>query len=439
VRFRIAQRIVRLTQFFAKRAIDGSESALALNKRVPLVFHRSASALLSKSDAAHEEELRAISSSSLSTTGAVRIALQHGSRQHVLEFNRKLFDAALGSAPRVRAHADRRLLSSVAAVFGTLSRSESVRTEVAAQPSSRPSFVRHRTASVPFSLVAMLSPPFVRSLRLALLSTRARSQVPQGSAWADVSDPQARVAVGARVFANTMIGQLGVSHEEKVGASTVCDDPSPLASLSSWASGHSAFPLSIGVPSPTEACAMAARRLARILTSDCATLSPVTLLTLASQELPLPSLDSAVTAAGSGGVAISQLCRSIEESLDLVRSVRPATLRVYVASFLRHYSFEGDAHGAAERVVAATAQRDHGAGGAEPLGAFGAVRGLFAAVGPLAKEVLEAACDSQRPLPAIVAMLRDAPAATLSVKQLSVELRGILQLANAVSVPSLGR
>ena len=94
-----------------------------------------------------------------------------------------------------------------------------------------------------------------------------------------------------RTFANTVIGQLGVSHEEKVGASTICDDPSPLASLSSWASGHSAFPLSIGVSSPTEARAVTARQLARILTCSCATLSPATLLTLVSQEHPLPSLD----------------------------------------------------------------------------------------------------------------------------------------------------
>lgn len=153
-------------------------------------------------------------------------------------------------------------------------------------------------------------------------------------------------------------------------------------------------------------------------------------------------INSAVTTPESG-VALAQLCRSIEKSLDISRPIHPATLRIYVASFPRRYGFDGNAHSAAERVTVAATQRDHSdiivGAGAEPLGAFGAVRGLFAVVGPLAKEVLEAACDSQRPLPGIIAMLRNSPAATLSVKQIAQELRGILQLANAVSVTSLGR
>ena len=146
---------------------------------------------------------------------------------------------------------------------------------------------------------------------VAAKTTATPSFIPRGASWRHQDNPRtehehsagtssssssgstgenkARVAIDAAFFANIIVGNLTVLHEEQVGGnnSAGCDDPSPLASLSGWAFGHSAFPLSLGASSATESEANQTRQICRILTRELATLSDMTRLRLTSQEKPL--------------------------------------------------------------------------------------------------------------------------------------------------------
>ena len=160
-------------------------------------------------------------------------------------------------------------------------------------------------------------------------------------------------------------------------------------------------------------------------------------------------------------ISLEALCVYLEEAHDMIHPIEIDTLRLYINSFHNSLCVEGDN---VVKVVALKARREQlqqsagvgssggGAGFAgarsggrnygskmSSLASFGAVRGLLAVEGPLAKEVLEAACDSQRPLPAVVEMLRGSERSTLPIGKIAFELREILQLHNAISVTSLGR
>lgn len=152
VRFHIAQRLANLTEHLAKCNVNGSESPLALDTRVPLVFHRAAAGLLghsallaatktqSGSDHAslqhQQQQSRAVRGGQghgemmyrappqmggaagvtnfSQSDDAVNVALScAGGRQHVLALNRRHFDDPPHANASIIAHSDEDLLERI--------------------------------------------------------------------------------------------------------------------------------------------------------------------------------------------------------------------------------------------------------------------------------------------------------------------------------------